>query len=537
MDTFSFSRRGFLGALGAALGGAALHHPAARGAVRSATGGEPLRLALVHAPDSEAAWQLSGFDLTHARFGDELEVLLWPGDLERLEGLGLPFRVTVDDLAARDSFRARMASTSATSTAGLPGARSDYRTLADHEADMTAIAAAHPDLARIVELPHRTWEGRAVRALELAHDVNRSDGRPTFYVDGLHHAREWPAGEHTIMFAFDIVANRNHPWLADLLERVRVLLVPVVNVDGFHHSRSAPVDAEFPTVLTGSGAYWRKNRRSLLDDSEAGTGDHLADDPTAYGVDNNRNYPFLWGGPGSGDAPLDQTYRGDDPRSEPETANVVALTASRQITSAISNHTSGEMVLRPWGHTWDDAPDEALLRDLGDQYGRLTGYHSWKGIQLYPTTGTTSDHLYGAFGALAYTFEHGAWGFHPPYGSEFLPTYSKVRKAFYEGLRAAADRSNHGVIRGRLVRAGVANGTAEVSVEVVRDVPTWGGEEPLLQRVTHTATGVFEVAVTPSRAPLADIDPRYSVRIGPGVRRRVSVGRGQVVDLGDIEVA
>lgn len=63
---------------------------------------------------------------------------------------------------------------------------------------------------------------------------------------GVHHAREWPAGEVVQELAFDLThQNGKDPRVTALLDRVRVVIVPLVNADGFIASRNAvdPADA------------------------------------------------------------------------------------------------------------------------------------------------------------------------------------------------------------------------------------------------------------------------------------------------------
>ena len=68
------------------------------------------------------------------------------------------------------------------------------------------------------------------------------DGRPVYLQMGAHHAREWPSGELPRV-AVDLV-KRYHQGDARVgrCRRVRVVVVPVVNVDGFAVSRG-PVKA------------------------------------------------------------------------------------------------------------------------------------------------------------------------------------------------------------------------------------------------------------------------------------------------------
>ncbi|MGH9186505.1 MAG: M14 family zinc carboxypeptidase [Acidimicrobiales bacterium] len=498
-------------------------------------GGGPFRLAVVR-PQTATDWAaLSGFDLTHAGRDGGIEVLVWPVDHVRLAASGIAHEIVIDDLVAHDVEQAQsIRATAMSGAAAQPGQRANYRTVAEHVGDLAALVAARPDLARTLTLPERTLDGQHVAGIEIAGAVARPDGRPTFYVDGLHHAREWPAGELSTMFAHDLVEGYGtDARITGLLDRCRVVVVPVVNPDGFGYSRSFPLDdplLELPFGALGQGSYWRKNRRALTTD--LGLGQLLG--LTSYGVDPNRNYGFRWGGPGASPVLVAQDYRGPSPFSEVEPRNVRWALLSRGVTAVITNHTYSDLVLRPWGDTDADSPDEPLLRQLGDAMAAINGYTSQKSIALYPTTGTTEDYSYAALGALGYTFEHGQ-SFHPPYGSYVPDAYARNREAFLLLFEAAADPAHHSVIRGRTVNgAGVGtSGPVEVRKQIA--LPAANGSVVDMVRLTVTSEpdGRFEVHVGPSTAPLSPVQEAFDVATA-GAVAQAAVGRGEAVDVGDL---
>ena len=85
---------------------------------------------------------------------------------------------------------------------------------------------------------------------------------------GVHHAREWPSGELSMEFAFDLAQQfGKDARITALLKRARVIVVPIVNPDGFNASRESPNDPQDPTTsaalgVPGIGAYRRKNCRA-----------------------------------------------------------------------------------------------------------------------------------------------------------------------------------------------------------------------------------------------------------------------------------
>jgi hypothetical protein len=86
----------------------------------------------------------------------------------------------------------------------------------------------------------------------------------------------------------------------------------------------------------------------------------------------------------------------------------------------ISLHSYSNLVLWPYGWTYDPAPNAADLAGLGRKFASYNGYTAQQSTALYPTSGTTDDWAYGELGVAAYTFEVGpsggsCGGFMPPF--------------------------------------------------------------------------------------------------------------------------
>lgn len=446
------TRRSFLRTTGAATGALTLAGAAPVAALEGLAGstagaggaGAALMLARVWAARHQRHL-LGEFDDTHNVFDDgSIEVLLWPGDQARLAATGLRFEITVPDLVARDAALELEAQQQVRTVDAQPGETAGtYRTLDQFNADMRRLAEENPLIVKLLTLPHQSLQGRTVLGLEIAEDVARPDGRPVYYNDGVHHAREWPAAEVPIMWAFDLVEGykSGDARIVTIMRHARNVIIPVVNVDGFAYSRYGPAGTGrdvFDNSLTALGnlagasmQYWRKNMRSQI----ANTGEEhalpqngvLPTQPGAFGVDPNRNYSYQWGDNigGSSGTFNAETYRGAEPFSEPETRNVQWVFRTYQVVANITHHTSGNLVLWAWGDTHDDAPDDAVLARTGFACAAFNGYQPKKSIDLYETTGTCSDYTYGTFGSVAYTFEHAGGSFHPPYVTTVPAMYEK----------------------------------------------------------------------------------------------------------------
>jgi hypothetical protein len=488
----------------------------------------------------EGSLLLGSFDDTHEAGDGWIELLLHPGDSARLDALGFSYRVVdADPLLHELAERAQ-----AHPLVALPGPDlTDYRHLADYEAELGDLAKKNPKLVRLIKLPHPSLEGRTVQGVEIAARVKKDDGRPVFEVDGVHHAREWPAGEYPMIFAHYLVEGYGKvPAVTNLLRKSRVMVVPIVNVDGFEYSRESLVnpqgEAAIPFEAAGLEAYWRKNRRSA-----SGTG---AD---AYGVDPNRNYSYHWGDDigGSSDQQADQTYRGEAPFSEPEPQNIRDLVLTNEVTGLVSNHTSGRLVLRPWGDTFEFSPEEDMFVSIGERLSKaLGGYRNIPGRMLYATTGTTSDWAYAATGSIAYTIEH-ATSFHPPYADEVGANWKKVMKGYMILGKAAATPRLHSVVKGRVVNKKGRPVRAKLEVHKPFLTPLWptnptgqkAVEEAVHIKSTTTRNGSFAWHLNPSTRPIATKKEAYHLTISAGGYAetvKVILKRGQVLDLGRIRL-
>jgi hypothetical protein len=442
-----------------------------------ATHDEPLPVQLVRVniatqADRDRLTNL-GLDLTEHAGPTYVEAVLHTSEeTNRLAAAGFTWTVRIPDLGLREKEvnELNAAYAEATSVSPLPSGRDTYRTLAEYETDLRALAADNPGLVRLFALSRRSLEGREIVGVEISDNVSSTtDGKPTFLMMGLHHAREWPAGEHSLEFAVDLVNGHRSgdARITDLLKRTRVLVAPVVNPDGFEQSRKwgdlvdirEIDDGGTVTILGNPGnAYKRKNCR-VVDGQSTPPGACEISSPGGYGagVDLNRNYGGLWGGPGASELSPDPTYRGGGPFSEPETQAVRELISQRHVTTLITNHTFSNLVLRPPGiMEAGETVDEAAMKELGARMAAQNGYRNIHGWELYDTTGTTEDWSYNATGGFGYTFEIGPDEFHPPF-SEVVNEYVGAgvfagkgnREAFLIALENAADTRRHSVINGK----------------------------------------------------------------------------------------
>jgi carboxypeptidase T len=305
-----------------------------------------------------------------------------------------------------------------------------YRTVDAYEADLREITAANPDLARLHDIGD-SWlktEGRgghdvyAVCLTELAAgdcETDPDSTKPRFSLIAQIHAREIATGEIAWRWIEKLVDGYGtDAAVTELLDTTEVWVVPIANPDG--------VD------IVASGGDDPVLQRKNANDTNGDCGDGL-------GIDLNRNSSFEWGADSTN--PCSETYQGPSAASEPETQAVEAWLRAlhpdqrgeRPEDAApadardvfISLHSYGEYIIVPWGHTTDEAPNDAALRDLGAAMAESNGYFVGTNEDTvgYSTSGTTDDFSYGELGVASFTFEVG-----PDSGNcgGFLPAFACV---------------------------------------------------------------------------------------------------------------
>ena len=445
-----------------------------------------------------------GLDVTHQVHDGQADVIV-TGAKQRslLDEAGFEFKTVIADMnehfaqsrAADRAFTRRVGAASA-----LPSGRTTYRNLLAYQTDMKALVDKYPNRIRPVTLPKQTTQGRPIEGIEIASDVNgQADGRPTWFVVAMHHAREWPSGEIAMETAIMLAEEYGkNPRVTKLVDNARIVIVPIINVDSFVFTQEAfsPADTfwyggtpaqpiadqplpeatpQFPGQDVGSVVYTGEQfvgaqayrRKTCSGAFPAGSPCEIQ-----YGTDPNRNYAEGWGGIGASSSPHDLTYRGPGPWSEPETQAVHEFSQTRQVTNIITIHNVAALVLRPPGRKADGlAPDEDRMREIGDAMADATGYRSQYGWELYDTSGTTEDWNYAAQGAYGYTIEVGPGSdpdetpenvdpdasFHMPYERGVVREWTGWGPNEGEGLReamliageAAISASDHSVIEGR----------------------------------------------------------------------------------------
>lgn len=492
----------------------------------AATAGAPEKTQLVHVKAPTAAKRSAvvnlPVDATEHADSTGIDVLLHSAkDAKVLREAGFTWTVRNADLGASTAaaVRADRAYAKAKVKSPLPSGRTTYRTYANYGAEMAKLAQQYPERVKLITLKNRTKQGRVVQGMEITDDVtNVNDGKPVFLMMGLHHAREWPSGEHSMEYAYDLLQNVTGDSRASrILAGTRTIIVPVVNPDGFAISRNA--------VVPGNDLAYEYKRKNCtisvltpVEFTQGGCANNAAG--ANRGTDLNRNYPGFWGGGGASPNWRSETFRGDGPGSEPETDNIRTLISQRQVTNLISNHTYSNLVLRaPSIAATGFSPDEVAYKALGDTMAETNGYTSQASFQLYDTSGSVEDWSYWNTGGLGFTFEIGNQNFHPEFENAVVGEYLGLapaagagkggnREAYYRMSEATLDASQHSTITGsapeghtlQVAKSFVTATSPVIGVDGTVGPPLYYADR-LASRLDTTGEA-FTWAVNPSTRPL-----------------------------------
>ncbi|MFO7532283.1 MAG: M14 family metallopeptidase [Candidatus Limnocylindrales bacterium] len=270
-----------------------------------------------------------------------------------------------------------------------------YREMVRH---IKAVADAYPGIVRLFTIGS-SHEGRSLWAAEVSAQPGADDGKPEVLFDGLHHAREHLSAEMPL-YILDLLTSkygktgRLGQRVTKLVNARRTWIVFMLNPDGLQHD-------------LGGKPYrsWRKNRQPTPGSNKIGT-------------DLNRNYGYRWGCCGGSSAsPGAWNYRGPRPWSAPETRAMRDFIQGRvvdgrqRIRTHITFHTSGELVLWPYGYTRRDLPpdmtelDLRTFRAMGRAMAASNGYRASQSSDLYPTDGDMIDWTYARQRIFSFTFE------------------------------------------------------------------------------------------------------------------------------------
>lgn len=339
-----------------------------------------------------------GIDLVEFKPG-YLKVFASREQISKLEEMGLRIeKLDLSDVMDQSVFEV--------GDAGL------YHTYDEMIVELQQIESEHSNIAKVYDIGD-SIEGREILAIKISDNPTIEEANePDVLYMGAHHAREWISVEIPMYLANYLVDNYGYdPNITAFVDEREIWIVPMVNPDGIEYSQNV-------------FQMWRKNKR---DNNNNGKFERSFD-----GVDNNRNYGYMWGYDDKGSSPYpgSETYRGAYAFSEPENQAIRDLALQHAFVFSISYHSYGQLILYPWGYVDEDTPDHKLYTDIAAKMAEFNGYvyGNAKDEIIYNTNGDADDWFYGEMGTLAYTFE---------LGTMFIPPESQIEEIWLRNKRAS----------------------------------------------------------------------------------------------------
>jgi carboxypeptidase T len=276
----------------------------------------------------------------------------------------------------------------------FPAGQEAFHTYAEIAAEVQAAATAYPSIVERFSIG-KSYKGRDLWAVKVSDNVGTDEAEPEVLIDGLHHADEHMSLEMTLAILRWLTEGYGTSTrITNIVDSREIWIIFAMNPDGATYD-----------IRDGRYHSWRKNRQPT-----SGS--------TSIGTDLNRNYDYRWGCcGGASSTPSSSRYRGTSAFSAPETRAFRNFVRSRvidgrqQIRVSASFHTTGRLVMWPYGYTTTNVPadmtrdDAAALTAIGKTMAASNGYKPEQASDLYITSGTSRDWLYGRYRVFAYTIE------------------------------------------------------------------------------------------------------------------------------------
>ncbi len=299
------------------------------------------------------------------------------------------------------------------------------------------IADAFPQITLMDTIGYSNL-GREICSIKISDNPDVDEDETPILMVGNHHGNEILSVEATL-YQIDFLVN-NYGIDAEVtnwIDNMEIWYVPMLNPDG------------------------REDIRRTNDN----------------GIDLNRNYSFEHTAEGN---------HGPYGFSEPETQAIRDLAALYPPVMSLTYHTSGRLVLLPWTHTDEAAPDSLVLTYLGNKIAESITFPDGSGTDHYElrqggdwyfTAGEYCDYMYATHNTFAYTVE--MWTSQSP-PSDVIP---QVVERNLEGMKTLLRQAERSGVTGRIT--GKISGLALVANINFPDINDQGKISQLLSDPTY----------------------------------------------------
>ncbi|MCE5270699.1 M14 family metallopeptidase, partial [bacterium] len=328
-------------------------------AARPAAAQEPFRWSLLRVSPADSAalvaLHAAGIEVLSVE-GDAARVLAGPRESTWLVEQGFSVRVEVEDygryLASRrqESAPTRLAGAEGFAVGSMGGFFSPEEIAAF--VDSLVRIDTHGIISPRFEFG-RSSEDRPLWAVRVSADASGEDpDKPQVLYNSLIHPREGVTAMCLLYYLGWLVGNYGVvDSVTALVDSRELYFIPVLNPDGYERN--------WQSYTGGHGfGLWRKNARDNDGNGKVESWE---------GVDLNRNFSLGWGYDDIGSSPAgwQDSYRGPESFSEPETRAFRDFVNAHAFSCAVNFHSYSSVLINPWGYVDARTPDSLLYARLG----------------------------------------------------------------------------------------------------------------------------------------------------------------------------
>ncbi|KAK4127715.1 hypothetical protein N657DRAFT_612642 [Parathielavia appendiculata] len=223
----------------------------------------------------------------------------------------------------------------------------DYQTLAVITSWMRLLEALFPSIANMTSIG-KSYEGRDVYAFRVGARGNEDEAnepRKTILITGGLHGREWISTSSVNYLLWSVVtAYDREPVITKLLEQFDIVLIPVLNPDGYEYTWQ-------------TDRLWRKSRQQTKM-------------RFCRGLDLDHSFGYRWDPVRHQADPCSESYGGDQPFQAVEASQLAKWARNEtengvKFVAYIDLHSYSQQVLFPYAYTCSvDPPNLENLEEL-----------------------------------------------------------------------------------------------------------------------------------------------------------------------------
>jgi len=247
----------------------------------------------------------------------------------------------------------------------------EYLDPAETWAFWTGLAATYPDLVQYPVTQGQSFEGRDIYSICITSSSGPTE-KPAIFFNSLIHSREPATNSVLADFGLWLATEYDNDTMAtSILDNAEIYFIPIVNPDGYEDN------------MTG-GNMQRKNMNFTTPVPSSGNAP-------------NRNFGYQWGSNNSGSSPnpFDETYRGHEAFSEPETQIIRNFTNAIDPIGSMHYHSTGGMVIYSWNYVNEPTPHQSIFESWASAMTAQNGYSYGRcGELMYPSNGDACDWSY-----------------------------------------------------------------------------------------------------------------------------------------------